>query len=64
MFKLTTLNHFLLVLGLACNIFYFNLPYNRITYITFYTQSKRLSLTITHCSLYSLSSFTLGRSAA
>ena len=38
-------------LFLACNAFYFNLPYNRFAHITFYTQSKRLLLTILHCSL-------------
>jgi len=49
-------------LVLACNAFYFNLAYNRFAYITFYTQSKRLLLTIIHCSLYPVSSFVLGRS--
>ena len=34
------------------------------THITFYTQNKRLLLTIIHCSLYKISSFALRRSAA
>jgi len=51
-------------LGFACTRFYFNLPCNRITHITFYTQSKRRLLTIVHYSLYKISSFALGRSAA
>ena len=38
--------------------------FNRITHITFYTQSKRRLLTIVHYSLYKISSFTLGMSAA
>jgi len=33
------------------------------TAIILYTQSKKLLLTITHCSLYTISSFALGRSA-
>jgi len=64
MFNLITLNHFLLVAWFACNTFYFNLLYNRVIHITFYTQSKRLLLNIMHCSLYKISSFALGRSAA
>jgi len=63
MFNVTNLNRFLLWLFLACDAFYFNLPYNRFAHITFYTQSKRLLLTIMHCSLYTESSFVLGRSA-
>jgi len=51
-------------LNLAYNTFYFNLLYNCMTHITFYTQSKKVSLTIMHCSLYTLSSFTLGRFAS
>jgi len=31
-------------LVLACNAFYFNLPYNRFAHITFYIKSKRLLL--------------------
>jgi len=58
------LNRFLLGLVLACNAFHFNLPYNRFAHITFYTQSKRLLLTIIHCSLYTISSFVHGRSTA
>ena len=50
-------------LVLACNAFYFNKPYNCIAHITFYTQRKRLLLTIMHCSLYTTNSFVLGRSA-
>ena len=46
------------------NTLYLNLPYNRITHITFYTQSKRLLLTIMHCSFYKIRTFSLGRSAA
>jgi len=34
------------------------------TAITLCTQSKKLLLTMTHCSLYTISSFALGRSAA
>jgi len=51
-------------LVLVCNAFYFNSAYNCIAHITFYTQSKRLLLTIIHCSLYTRSNFVLGRSAA
>jgi len=43
MFNLTTLNHFLLVAWPCLLYMYFNLPHNRITHITFYTQSKRLT---------------------
>ena len=50
-------------LGFACNKFYFNLLYKRITHITLYTHSKRLLLTIMLCSLYKISIFVLGRSA-
>ena len=64
MFNVTNFNRFLLVAFLACNAFYFNLPYNRFTHITLYTQSKRLIPTIIHCSLYAESSFVYGRSAA
>jgi len=41
-----------------------NLPYNCIAHITFYTMSKIILLTIIHCSLYAISTFVLGRSAA
>ena len=41
MFNVTNFNRFLLVAFLACNAFYFNLPYNRFTHITLYAQSKR-----------------------
>jgi len=51
-------------LTFACNAFYFNKPCNRFAYITFYTQRKRLLLTIINCSLDTISSFVLGRSAA
>jgi len=64
MFNLTTLNHFLMVAWPYLLCIYFNLPYNRITHITFYTQSKRLLLAIIHCSHYTMSSFALGKSAA
>ena len=40
MFNVTNLNRFLLVAFLACNAFYFNLPYNRFANITLYTQSN------------------------
>jgi len=36
MFNVTNLNRFLLGIVLACNAFYFNLPYNRFAHITFY----------------------------
>jgi len=36
------------------------LPYNSIVHITFYTQSKRLLLTIIHCSLYTKAASSLG----
>ena len=49
MFNVTNLNRFLLV-ACPCNAFYFHLPYNRFAHITFYTRSKRLLLTIIHCS--------------
>jgi len=62
MLNLTTI--FFWWLGFACNTFYFNLPYNLITHITFYTQSKRLLPTIMHYSLYTISSFALGMCAA
>jgi len=42
----TNFNRFLLVAFLSCNAFYFNLPYNRFTHITLYTQSTRLIPTI------------------
>jgi len=64
MFNVTTLNHFFWLLDLTCKALYFNKPYNRIAHITFYTQRKILLLTIIHCSLYAVSSFILGRSAA
>jgi len=66
MFNVTNLKRFLLVASivLACNTIYFNLPYNRFAHVTFYIQNKRLLLTIIHCSLYTISSFVLGRSAA
>jgi len=51
-------------LSLPTMHFYFNKPYNRITHIAFYTQSKRLLQTIIHCSLYTISSFVLGGSTA
>ena len=51
-------------LVLACNAFYISWPYNCIAHIAFYTQSKILLLIIMHCSLYTISSFVLGRSAA
>ena len=60
MFNVTNLNRFLLVVFLACNAFYFNLPYKRFTHITLLTQSKRLIPTIIHCSLYTESSFVYG----
>jgi len=50
-------------LVLACNAFYFNLPYNRFAHITFYSQSKRLLLTIIHCSLYTSVVQTVARKA-
>ena len=52
MFNVTTETVFFWRLDLACNALYFNKPYNRIAHITFYTQSKRLLLTIIRCSLY------------
>ena len=64
MLNVTNLNRFLLVAFLSCNAFYFNLLYNRFAHITLYTQSKRLILTMIHCSLYTESSFVYGRSAA
>jgi len=39
MFNVTTAFFWWLIL--ACNAFYFNLPYNPFAHITFYTQSKR-----------------------
>jgi len=46
--------------GLALPAIYFTSIY-RITHITFYTQFKRLWLSIMHCSLYTISSFALER---
>jgi len=51
-------------LDLVCNAFCFHKPHNRISHIKPYTQSNRLLLTDINCSLYIISSFVLGRSAA
>jgi len=40
MFKLTTLNHFLLVAWPCMQHFYFNLPYNRISYYILYPEQQ------------------------
>jgi len=58
MFNLTTFNHFLLVAWPCLLYINFNLPYNCITHITLYTQSKRLLLAVIHCSLYTSGSQT------
>ena len=59
------INRFLLV-AFPCLQTHFTSIYHitALHIITFYTQSKRLLLTIIHCSLYTESSFVHGRSAA
>jgi len=64
MFNLITLNHFLLVAWLCLQYILLQFAVQPHAHVTFYTQSKRLLLTIMHYSLYTLSSFALGRAGA
>jgi len=64
MFNLTTLNYFLLVAWPCLQYILLQFIVKQHYHFTFYTQSKRLLPTIIHCSLYKISSFALGRSAA
>jgi len=62
MFNVTNLNRVLLVACPCLQRIVLQFTIQPHCTCTFYTQSKRLLLT-THCSLYTISSFVLGRSA-
>jgi len=64
MFYVVTLSQFLRWLDLVCNAFCSHEPYDRVTHIKSYTQNNRLFLTAINCSLHTVSSFALGKSAA
>ena len=64
MFNVKNLNRFLVVAFPCLQRILLQFTFNPYAHITFITQSKRLTKTIIHCSLYIESSFVYGRSAA